>query len=138
MNTTVVDFSSVLQPVLQVVGMVLIGFLLKYLAQLLQTANAHFNLKLTDQQLSAVTDAVNTAAGVIETMIDQKAMSVAHVTVTNEHVRTQAQNIIDAAPSIAAMLGLTVSSVSQMIVGAVDTGSRTPPPAPAPAPTPAA
>ena len=128
MTPTTLDLTAVVQPLLAVAGLVIAGYIAKYLGRLLEVANAHFHLNLTDQQIAAFTAAVQTAAGVVETMIDQKAMSVAHVTVTNDGIRAQAQAIVDAAPEAAAMLNLTEAGVAKMIVGAVDTGSRTPAP----------
>lgn len=79
---------------------------------------------LTDQQRAAVLGAVKTAAGTIETKLDQGLLAAVHVDVGNEQVRREAAAAIAAVPNAAAALGMTPDGVARMIVGAVDTAAH--------------
>ena len=78
-------------------------------------------IQLTDQQRATVLGAVRTAAGMIETMLDQGSMRLAHVDVANPAVRAEAANAINSVPKAAAALNMTVDGAARMIVGAVNT-----------------
>ncbi len=82
---------------------------------------------LTDQQRAQMLGAVQTAAGVLETKLDQGTLTTAHVTQANDAVRAEAQAAIAAVPNAAAALGMTEAGVARMIVGKVDTGAHGPP-----------
>ena len=73
----------------------------------------------------------------LETKIDQGVLSVAHINVSSDAVAAEARSVILALPPAAGALALNEQSIAKMIVAAVDTGSRTPPPAtPSPAAAP--
>ena len=76
---------------------------------------ARTGVQLTDQQRAQVLGAVQTAAGVLETRLDQGMLQVAHIDIANQAVREQAIRAIDAVPNAAAALGMTVEGVSRMI-----------------------
>ena len=122
MNT--VDINVIVQPVLAVIGAVIASLLAIYVPKILMVLQARIGLQLTDQQRATVLGAVQTAAGIVETKLDQKALAVSQVTISDPAMRAEAQQVITAVPTAAAALGMTVDNVSRMIVGAVDTGSR--------------
>lgn len=122
---TALDFTPIVQSVMAV-GIAAVAVLIQhYGPPALAAFQARTGIALTDQQRAAVLGAVSTAAGVIETDIDRGALSIAHVHVGNQSVLLQAQSAINAVPNAAAALGLTPDAVARMIVGQVDTGSRT-------------
>ena len=126
---TTIDLQPVLQPVLDVAGLLIMGGLAHYGPRAIKAFETYTGIQLSDQQQAKLMAAVNTAAGVIETRIDQQALSVAHVTVANDAVANEAKAIMLALPELAADLGLTEDGVAKMIVAKVDTGSRTTAPA---------
>lgn len=134
-----VDLTPVLQPLLDIAGIVVSGLALVYVPRAIAAFQARTGIQLTQQQQATVLHAVQTGAGAIETKLDQGLMQVAHVNVGNADVQAEAQAAINAVPVAAAALGVTTQGIARMIVGAVDTGSRTPvPAAPAAAAAPAA
>lgn len=97
-----------------VIGM--FGFVLKYLPALLSELQKFTNIKLTDQQVIAIQNAVNTAAGILEASISAGNMNLKSVSVTQEAVRQQARAVINTVPTAAANLNVSETTVSRMIV----------------------
>lgn len=119
-----VDLASVVQPILAVIGTVIASLIAIYVPKGLAALQARTNIQLTDQQRAQVLGAVQTAAGMIETKLDQGALKVAHIDIENPVIRDEARAALDAVPRAAEALGMSVDSVSRMIVGAVDTGAH--------------
>lgn len=118
------DLTPIVQPILAVLGVVSTGLLAIYVPRALTAFQTRTGIMLTDQQRAAVLGAVQTAAGVLETRMDQGTLQAAHITVANPVVLAQAQAAINAVPRAAAALGMTTDGVARMIVGAVDTAPR--------------
>lgn len=125
-----VDLTPVVEPILAAAGTVVTALLAIYIPKLLAVFVAWTGVALTDQQRSQVLGAVNTAAGMIETKLDQGALKLAHVEIANDQIRAEAQAAIAAVPNAAAALGMTEEGVARMIVGKVDTGAHGVPVAP--------
>jgi hypothetical protein len=123
-NATALDLSVIVQPILAVTGAVIVSLLAIYVPKALAAFQARTEIQLTDQQRATVLGAVRTAAGMVETLLDQGAMRVAHVDIANPTVRAEAAAAINAVPLAAAALNMTVNGVARMIVGAVDTGAH--------------
>lgn len=118
------DLTPIIQPILAVIGAVIAAELAVYLPKAIAAFVARTGIILTDQQRDTIIGAVKTAAGVLETKLDQGALQVAHINISNPAVLAQAQAAIAAAPKAAAALDMTVDGVARMIVGAVDTAPR--------------
>lgn len=123
MNTTL-DLTSLAQPVLAIAAIVFTAMIKAYVPAALDALQRRTGLALTDQQRATVLGAVQTAAGSIETLLDQGVLTHAHINVANDQIRAEAQAAISAVPDAAASLGMTVDGVARMIVGKVDTGSH--------------
>jgi hypothetical protein len=123
-SVTTLDLSAIVQPILAVIGTVIASLLAIYVSRAITVLQARTNIQLTDQQRAAVLGAVRTAAGMIETRLDQGVMRVAHVDVANPAIRAEAAAAINAVPKAAAALNLSVDGVARMIVGAIDTGAH--------------
>jgi hypothetical protein len=123
-SVTTLDLSAIVQPILAVIGTVIASLLAIYVSRAIAVLQARTNIQLTDQQRAAVLGAVRTAAGMIETRLDQGVMRVAHVDVANPAIRAEAAAAINAVPKAAAALNLSVDGVARMIVGAIDTGAH--------------
>lgn len=87
-------------------------------------------IQLTDQQIAQVTAAAQTAAGILQTKLDQGRISLADVTVNNATVVAQAQAAIARVPHATAALDTTVPSMAETIIGLVDTSSAAKAPTP--------
>jgi ABC-type uncharacterized transport system YnjBCD ATPase subunit len=128
------DLTPIVQPILEIAGTVATGLIAVYVPKLVTAFSTRTGIQLTEQQRQTVLGSVQTAAGEIETMLDQDALQIAHINVANSTVLAKAQAAVDAVPAAAAALGVTPAGMARMIVGAVDTGSRTATAAPAAAP----
>ena len=120
----ILDVSAIVQPIFAVIGTVIAGLLAIYVPKILAVLQARIRIQLTDQQRATVLGAVQTAAGMIETALDQGAMRVAHVNIANPAVRAEAAAALNAVPVAAAALNMSVDGVARMIVGAIDTSSH--------------
>lgn len=118
------DLTPVVQPVIATVGTVIAALLAVYVPKAIAAFTAWTGVALTDQQRSQVLGAVQTAAGMIETKLDQGALHAAHVTVANDDIRAEAAAAIAAVPQAAAALGMTQDGVARMIVGKVNTAAH--------------
>ena len=119
-----IDLTPLAQPLLAIVGTVMTGLAAIYVPKALAAFQARTHIQLTDQQRATVIGAVNTAAGTLETKLDQGVLSVAHINVGNASVQAEAQAAINAVPQAMAALQMTPDSVARMIVGKVDTGTH--------------
>jgi hypothetical protein len=118
---TPIDFTPIVQPILAAIGAVIASLLAIYVPKAIAAFQVRTEIELTDQQRATVLGAVQTAAGMVETKLDQGVMQVAHVNVANEQIRTEARAAMAAVPVATAALNMTVDGVARMIVGAVDT-----------------
>ncbi len=123
-NATAVDLFAIAQPILAVAGTVIASLLTIYVPRGLALLQKRTNIQLTDQQRATMLGAVQTAAGVIETTLDQGVLRLAHINISNPTVRAEATAAINAVPVAAAALNMTVDGVARMIVGAIDTNAH--------------
>src|ERR1700722_16485587 len=86
-SATLVDLSAIVQPILAVIGATIAGLFAIYAPKALAAFEKRTGVQLTDQQRAVVLGAVKTAAGVVETKLDQGVMQVAHVDVSNPQIR---------------------------------------------------
>ena len=119
-----IDLTPIAQPIIAIAGTVLTGLAAVYVPKALAAFEARTKIQLTDQQRATVLGAVTTAAGMLETRLDQGAMVDAHINVGNATVQAEAQAAINAVPQAMAALQMTPDSVARMIVGKVDTGTH--------------
>lgn len=125
-----IDLTPILQTLVAIAATVLTGLAGIYVPKAIAAFQERTGVVLTENQRQTILGAVQTAAGVLETKLDQGAIAVAHVNVTDPRVQDIARQAINAVPVAAAALGMTVDSVARMVVGAVDTGSHGATPAP--------
>ena len=119
-----VDLTPITTPIMTVLGTIITGLLVIYVPKALDVFQRLAGVQLTEQQRQTILGAVQTAAGKIETKLDQGMLQVSHVTVDNPTVQGEAQAAINAVPTAAAALGMTVGGVARMIVGRADTASH--------------
>lgn len=118
------DLSVIVQPILAVIGAVIAGLLGIYVPKALAAFQARTGIIVTENQRQTVLGAARTAAGIIETRLDQGAMKVAHVTINNPTVRAMAEDALIEVPKAAAAMNMSVDVMAKIIVGAVDTASH--------------
>jgi hypothetical protein len=123
METTLAEL---FQPLLSAAVAVLAGVVAIYVPKLLNAFTARTGIEVNEAQRQVVLGAVATAAGVIETSLDTGNLVKEQVNTQSPPVRLQAAMVMDAVPTAAAHLGMTVDSVARMIVGRADTGTHPP------------
>lgn len=132
--SNVVDISSVLTPLAQLVGIVAVGALPLIANRAVKLFEAKTHIQLTQAQQDTVRGAVATAAGAVDNLVSRGLMGVHDVHIDNPRVRALATTALNAVPDAAASFGLTVPDVAHMIVGKVGQVFGDPPEA-VPAPT---
>ena len=119
-----INLAPIMQPITDAAAFVIAGLLTYYVPKAVAAFEVRTGIILSTQQKDTIRGAVKTAAGQIETLIDQEVMSVADVHTENPTVIALADAALRAVPDAMSALGMTAPSVAKMIVGAVDTGSR--------------
>lgn len=120
----IIDLEPIVRPVLATAGTVIAALLAIYVPKAIDALQKWTGIILTDQQRATVLGAVQTAAGNIETKLDQSILQTAHVTIDNPAVQAEAASAIAAVPNAAAALNMTVDGVARMIIGKVDTAAH--------------
>lgn len=80
-------------------------------------------IALTDQQRAAVQGALTTAAGMIETRLDQGTLRIADVRVDHPAVVLAAAEALARVPDAAAAQGVSAVVAAEIVVGKIDTGA---------------
>jgi hypothetical protein len=117
---------AVVPTVLTIAGAVASGTIAVFVPKLVGALAAHTGITLTENQRQTVLDAVQTAAGVLETHLDNSMIRREHINATGAVVREQAGAVLAAVPDSAKAFGLNVPDIARMIVGKVDTANHPP------------
>lgn len=119
-----VDLTTIIQAFEGVLATVITGLIITYVPKALAAFQAHTGVVLTENQRQTFLDATKTAAGILETRLDQGLMSIEHINITNAAVAAQAQAVINAVPRAAAALGMTQAATTRILIGMVDTAAH--------------
>lgn len=121
---TAADFAPIIQSVIAGIAAVIAALIAIYVPKAIAAFEKRTGIQLTDQQRSQVMSAAATAAGILETQLDQGALKLEHVTPTNPAIVEQAQAAIARVPVAAAALNKSVPSMAETIVGLMDTSPK--------------
>jgi hypothetical protein len=106
-------------------GLAALAWVLRtYPDQIIDLVQRNTGLHVTDQQRASIKAAAQTAAGQIETMIDQGIMSVSEVHEDHPKLLSVVRSAMARNPEAVAGQAVTEPHLAQMVVGLVDTGSR--------------
>lgn len=121
-------WSTVAQSMLGLASAVIATLVTIYTPKLIALLEARTNTEWTDQQRQVIQSAAQTAAGNIETAIDQKRMSVGDVHPSHSIVVRNVDSIAARPTVVTAMkaLGMSTDYLAHIVVGKVNTGTRTP------------
>lgn len=119
-----VDFTTIIQAGEGVLATVITGVITIYGPRLIAALQTYTGVVLTENQRQTFLGAAKTAAGILETRLDQGLMGVEHINVTSAAVANQAQAVINAVPTAAAALGMTQAGTARMLIGLVDTAAH--------------
>ncbi len=137
---TSLQVSAYLAPIIQAItagiALVITGLIGIYVPKAIAAFERRTGVQVTAQQQATILGAATTAAGILQTKLDQGLLQIAHIAVDDPAVVSQATQAIARVPQAAAALDKSVPSMAATIVGLVDT---TPKPtiivAPAPSPS---
>lgn len=119
MDASVVDLSPILHPLWQITTVVVLGVAPLLTNKALNVVQKYLHVQFTSQQIQAVHDATDTAAGVINTMLTRGEMHLDDVHITNDTVRSLTRTAMQAVPTAVAATGVDAPYVAHMIVGRV-------------------
>lgn len=110
---------AILDPMLQLVSLVLIGLAPVFANYVIQILHAKGHIDLTAAQVATVHDAAETAAGVLITQLARGEVQLEHLHVDSPAVIAVAQVALNAVPDAAGKLNVTIPDLAHMIVGRV-------------------
>ena len=116
-----IDWSPILQAVMAVIASVITGLIAIFVPRAIAAIEARTKVQITDQERQAVFAALQTAAGIIKTKLDQGVLKIGDITPGNPAVVAQAQAALARVPDSAAAQGTTPVSAAEIIVGRVNT-----------------
>lgn len=119
--------TEIIQGVFALVATVATALIGIFVPRAITAFETRTGIQLTDQQIAQVTAAAQTAAGILQTKLDQGRIGMADVTLSNAAVVLEAQAAVARVPHAAAALDKTVSSMAETIVGLVNTTPKPPP-----------
>lgn len=121
-------WSTVAQSVLGLASAVIATLVTIYTPRVIKAFEKKTDTEWTEEQRQIVLSAAQTAAGNIETAIDQKRMAVGDVHPSHRIVATNVDQIAARPTVVTAMNALNMSTdyLGHIVVGKVNTGTRTP------------
>lgn len=119
MDPTHVSLAPLMQLLLAFATPVIAGIATLIAGKLVLVLRDRFHIECTNQQVKAVHDAADTAAGVITADLYSGAMTVQDVHISNPQVRDLAQIAANMVPKAAAALGVSPTDLAHIIVGRV-------------------
>jgi hypothetical protein len=84
-------------------------------------------VQVTDQQRAAVQSALTTAAGLVETRLDQGDLKLSDVVPDHPEILAEASAALARVPDAAAAVGISLNAAAHIVVGRVDTSTNLPP-----------
>jgi hypothetical protein len=127
---TLQDWAPVFQAIIATIAAVITGLIGIYVPKAIAAFEKRTGVLVTDQQRAAVQGAMTTAAGLLQTKLDQGVLRISDITPTSPAVLAEATAAIARVPESAAAQGTTPLAAAQIVVARVDTK----PPALVPAP----
>lgn len=82
------------------------------------------NVQITDQRRAAIMGAFTTAAGIIQTKLDQGLLKVSDITASNPTIMAESTAALERVPVAAAAEKTTPYAGAAIIVGRVDTSQK--------------
>lgn len=114
----------IVPPVLTAASAIFAGAVAIYAPKFLAAFQNRTGIQLSENQRQVVLGAVATAAGTLETSLDNGVLRTGHIAPLNASVREQASAVIKAVPIEADAMHMTIDSLSRMIVGKVNTAAH--------------
>ena len=110
---------AILDPMLQLVSLVLVGLAPVFANYAIQYLHGHLKVNLTAAQVQTVHDAADTAAGVLITQLARGEIQLEHLHIDSPAVLAVAQVAVNAVPQATDALHVTIPDMAHIIVGRV-------------------
>jgi hypothetical protein len=116
--------SQLIQGLIAALGLVMTALIGIYVPRAIAAFEKRTGIVETDQQRAAIMSAVTTAAGLLQTRLDQKLIRVTDITPTSQVVQQEAAQMLDRVPDASQAQGTTRDTAAKMIVARVDTSAK--------------
>ena len=121
---TAADFAPILQSLMAGCGVVITALIGIFVPKGIAAFERRTGVAVTDQERTAVMGAVTTAAGLLQTKLDQGILHVSDVTPGSPAVVAEAQAALSRVPNSAINQGVTREAAATMIAARVDTSAK--------------
>lgn len=118
---TAADLDPIIQSIIAGIALLMTGLIGIYVPKAIAAFERRTGVQVTAQQQATVMGAATTAAGILQTQLDQGLIKLEHIAVDNPDVLAQAAAAVARVPVAAAALDKSVPSMAATIVGLVDT-----------------
>lgn len=118
------EFDPIIQAFVAAIGLAITTLVGIFVPKALAAFQERTGIQLSAQQQATVMAAAQTAAGILQTKLDQGALKIEHIDVGNSAVLEQARAALARVPVAAAAMNKTLPSMAETIVGLVDTTPR--------------
>lgn len=123
---TAADWQPIIQAIIALIAAVFTGLIGIYVPRAIAAFEKRTGVAVTDQERAAIQGAITTAAGILQTKLDQGVIKIADITPSSAAVVGEANKALDRVPTSAANQGTTPAVAAAMIVARVDTSPRAP------------
>ena len=121
---TAADLAPIIQAITAGIAALIAALIAVYVPKAIAAFERRTGVQVTDQERAAVMGAVTTAAGLLQTKLDQGLIKISDITPASPEVQTAAQAALNRVPDSAANQGTTPSAAAAMIVARVDTSPK--------------
>lgn len=120
------DFQPVFEAAFLAIAAVVTAMMKIYIPRAISAYEKWVGVKLTDQERAAISDAADTAAGIIKTRLDQGVLKVSDVAPENPQIKEIARTALSRVPAAALSQDVTTDAMAHIVVGKADTSATTP------------
>ena len=114
-------FAALVAALMTAVGLMVRAAIHLYVPRLLDLLEMHTKIQLTNQQREAIEGALQTAAGNIETKLQQGDLQLSQIKPTDPEMLAAARAALSRVPAATAAVGITPEVAATVIVGKADT-----------------
>jgi hypothetical protein len=117
-------FAPIIQAVLAGIALLITTLIGIYVPRAIAAVEARTGIQVSAQMQATVMQAATTAAGILQTKLDQGVLKITHITVTDPTVEAEAVAALARVPVAAAAMNKSLPSMIATIVGLVDTAPK--------------
>lgn len=123
---TAADFAPIIQAITAGIAAVIAALIAIYVPRAIAAFEKRTGVAVTDQERAAIQGAMTTAAGILQTQLDQRVLKIGDITPTSPAVVGAANEALGRVSASAFNQGTTAAAAAAMIVARVDTSPKPP------------